>query len=158
MTAATDTDDRRWPPPTATSSTVAGANPTSPRSSPRSRPPAWSRPCRVTGPFTVFAPTNDAFAALPDGLVDELLLPENKDALTQILTYHVVAGQVMAADVAAGDVPTVEGTDIAITVDGGVMVFDANVVADRRGGLQRCHPRHRPGAPAARPRRRGTAR
>jgi hypothetical protein len=52
------------------------------------------------GPFTVFAPTNDAFAALPAGLVDKLLLPENKDALTQILTYHVVAGKVMAADVA----------------------------------------------------------
>ena len=47
------------------------------------------------GPFTVFAPTNDAFAALPEGLVDALLLPENKDALVQILTYHVVAGQVI---------------------------------------------------------------
>ena len=80
------------------------------------------------GPFTVFAPTNDAFAALPAGLVDALLLPENKDALTQILTYHVVAGKVMAADVVAGDVPTVQGTNITITTDGGVKIFDANVV------------------------------
>jgi uncharacterized surface protein with fasciclin (FAS1) repeats len=80
------------------------------------------------GPFTVFAPTNDAFAALPAGLVDALLLPENKDALTQILTYHVVSGQVLAADVVAGDVPTVQGTNITITTDGGVKIFDANVV------------------------------
>ncbi len=80
------------------------------------------------GPFTVFAPTNDAFAALPAGLVDALLLPENKDALTQILTYHVVSGKVLAADVVAGDVPTVQGTNITITTDGGVKIFDANVV------------------------------
>ena len=63
------------------------------------------------GPFTVFAPTNDAFAALPAGLVDKLLLPENKDVLVQILTYHVVAGKVMAADVTAGDVPTRRGLE-----------------------------------------------
>ncbi len=80
------------------------------------------------GPFTVFAPTNDAFAALPAGLVDALLLPENKDALTQILTYHVVSGKVLAADVVAGDVPTVQGTNITITTDGGVKIFDANVI------------------------------
>ncbi len=80
------------------------------------------------GPFTVFAPTNEAFAALPAGLVDALLLPENKDALVQILTYHVVAGKVMAADVVAGDVPTVQGTNLTITTDGGVKVFDANVI------------------------------
>ena len=80
------------------------------------------------GPFTVFAPTDDAFDALPDGLLDALLLPENKDALTSILTYHVVSGEVMAADVTAGDVATVEGSTIAITTDGGVMVNDANVV------------------------------
>ena len=81
------------------------------------------------GPFTVFAPTNDAFAALPAGLVDKLLLPENKDVLTAILTYHVVAGQVMAADVAAGEVPTVQGENITVTVDGGVKVNEANVTA-----------------------------
>ena len=81
------------------------------------------------GPFTVFAPTNEAFEALPEGVLDALLLPENKDALTSILTYHVVSGEVMAADVTAGDVPTVEGSTIAITTDGGVKVNDANVVA-----------------------------
>jgi uncharacterized surface protein with fasciclin (FAS1) repeats len=80
------------------------------------------------GPFTVFAPTNDAFAALPAGLVDALLLPENKDVLTKILTYHVVSGKVMAADVTAGDVATVEGGSLTITTDGGVKIFDANVV------------------------------
>jgi uncharacterized surface protein with fasciclin (FAS1) repeats len=81
------------------------------------------------GPFTVFAPTNDAFAALPAGLVDKLLLPENKDVLTSILTYHVVSGSVMAADVTAGDVPSVEGSPLTITVDGGVKVAGANVTA-----------------------------
>ncbi|MEX0848358.1 MAG: fasciclin domain-containing protein [Ilumatobacteraceae bacterium] len=81
------------------------------------------------GPFTVFAPTNDAFAALPAGLVDKLLLPENKDVLAQILTYHVVSGQVMAADVAAGDVASVQGEPITITTDGGVKVNQANVTA-----------------------------
>lgn len=82
------------------------------------------------GPFTVFAPTDDAFAALPEGVLDKLLLPENKDVLVSILTYHVVSGKVMAADVAAGDVPTVEGSTIAVTVEGGVMLNGAaNVVA-----------------------------
>jgi len=81
------------------------------------------------GPFTVFAPTNDAFAALPAGLVDKLLLPENKDILVAILTYHVVSGKVMAADVMAGDVPSVQGENIAVTTDGGVKVNGANVIA-----------------------------
>lgn len=81
------------------------------------------------GPFTVFAPTNDAFAALPAGLVDKLLLPENKETLVKILTYHVLAGKVLAADVAAGDVATVEGSNISITTEGGVKVNDANVTA-----------------------------
>ena len=81
------------------------------------------------GPFTVFAPTNDAFAALPAGLVDKLLLPENKDVLTQILTYHVVSGKVMSTDVAAGEVPSVEGSPITVTVDGGtVMLNDSATV------------------------------
>ena len=81
------------------------------------------------GPFTVFAPTNEAFAALPAGLVDKLLLPENKAVLTQILTYHVVSGKVMAADVTAGDVPSVEGSAITVTVDGGVKLNgSANVI------------------------------
>ena len=81
------------------------------------------------GPFTVFAPTNDAFAALPAGLVDKLLLPENKDLLVKILTYHVVSGTVLAADVTAGDVPTVEGQNITITTDMGVQVNGATVTA-----------------------------
>jgi len=81
------------------------------------------------GPFTVFAPTDEAFDALPEGVLDALLLPENKDALTAILTYHVVSGEVMAADVTAGDVPTVEGSSITITTDGGVQVNEATVTA-----------------------------
>lgn len=81
------------------------------------------------GPFTVFAPTNAAFAALPAGVLDALLLPENKDTLVKILTYHVVAGEVTSDMVTAGDVATVEGQTIAITTDGGVKVNGANVVA-----------------------------
>ncbi len=81
------------------------------------------------GPFTVFAPTDEAFAALPAGLVDKLLLPENKAALTSILTYHVVPAKVMAADVAPGNVATVEGSEFEITVEGStVMINDATVV------------------------------
>lgn len=79
------------------------------------------------GPFTVFAPTNEAFEALPAGVLDKLLLPENKDTLTAILTYHVLPAEVMAADVSAGDVETVEGSTVSITTDGGVKVNDANV-------------------------------
>ena len=79
-----------------------------------------------TGPFTVFAPNNAAFAALPAGLVDKLLLPENKDTLVQILTYHVVSGKVMAADVAAGDVPSVEGSNITVTVDAGTVTLNGS--------------------------------
>lgn len=81
------------------------------------------------GPFTVFAPTDAAFAALPEGLLAKLLLPENIAVLTAILTYHVVPGMVMSTDVTAGDVATVEGSTIAITTDYGVMVNGANVVA-----------------------------
>lgn len=68
------------------------------------------------GPFTVFAPTNAAFAALPAGTLDSLLLPENKDQLTAILTYHVVPGTVMAADLpaTATDVATVNGAMISV--------------------------------------------
>lgn len=82
------------------------------------------------GPYTVFAPTNEAFEALPAGLLDELLKPENKEVLTQILTYHVVAGEVMSADIEPGDVPTVEGEDLTIAVtDGTVTVNGATVEA-----------------------------
>ena len=81
------------------------------------------------GPFTVFAPTNAAFEALPAGLLEKLLLPENKEVLTKILTYHVVPAKVMAADVAAGDVNTLEGSAFAVTTEGGVKVNTAKVTA-----------------------------
>lgn len=80
------------------------------------------------GPFTVFAPTDDAFAALPDGLLDALLLPENKDTLAQILTYHVVPGAVMAADITDGDVATVEGQSVTLSTADGVTVNGATVL------------------------------
>ncbi|WP_264877499.1 fasciclin domain-containing protein [Vibrio agarivorans] len=82
------------------------------------------------GPFTVLAPTDDAFAALPEGTIDMLLMPENKDKLIAILTYHVIPAKAMAEDIVklttAG---TVQGQDVMITVNGdSVMVNDANVV------------------------------
>lgn len=83
------------------------------------------------GPFTVFAPTDDAFAALPEGTLDSLLLPENKQQLTDILLYHVVPGKVMAADVAGLDGKTadtaLEGKQIAIKVDMGSVYLNENV-------------------------------
>jgi len=82
------------------------------------------------GPFTVFAPTDDAFAALPAGLVDALLLPENKDALVAVLTYHVLAAEVPSSDVAPGDVATVQGENITIAADGDTLtVNDATITA-----------------------------
>lgn len=83
-----------------------------------------------TGPFTVFAPTDEAFAKLPEGTLESLLKPENKEKLVAILTYHVVPGKVMAADVVKLDkAKTVQGGEIAIkTMDGKVMVNDAKVV------------------------------
>lgn len=83
------------------------------------------------GPFTVFAPNDEAFAKLPEGTIDMLLLPENKDKLVAILTYHVVAGKVMAADVVKLDsATTVQGGDVMIKVDDGtVHVNDATVIA-----------------------------
>lgn len=82
-----------------------------------------------TGPFTVFAPTNEAFAKLPKGTVEDLLKPENKAKLTAILTYHVVPGKVMAADVKTGKVKTVQGGELDVVVkDGGVTVDGAKVV------------------------------
>ena len=83
------------------------------------------------GPFTVFAPTNEAFAKLPAGTLDSLLLPENKQALTDILLYHVVSGSVLAADVVnLTEAETLLGKNVAIKVDmGKVMINEANVVA-----------------------------
>jgi len=82
------------------------------------------------GPFTVFAPTDEAFAKLPAGTVDDLLKPENHEQLVKILTYHVVPGDVMAKDVVKlHEAKTVNGKDVKIMVEGGkVMVDNANVI------------------------------
>jgi uncharacterized surface protein with fasciclin (FAS1) repeats len=82
------------------------------------------------GPFTVFAPTDAAFAKLPAGTVESLLKPENKAKLTAILTYHVVAGKVMAADVVkVTSAKTIQGGAVAVKVTGGKVTIDnANVV------------------------------
>ena len=80
------------------------------------------------GPFTVFAPTNAAFEKLPEGTVEDLLKPENKEKLVSILTYHVVPAKVMAADVSAGEVATVNGAMAEISTEDGVMIDGAKVV------------------------------
>jgi uncharacterized surface protein with fasciclin (FAS1) repeats len=78
------------------------------------------------GPFTVFAPTDAAFAKIPKAKLDALLA--DKAALTKVLTYHVVSGKVMAADVKAGKVKTVEGSEVTLATAGGVTVNGAKVV------------------------------
>jgi uncharacterized surface protein with fasciclin (FAS1) repeats len=78
------------------------------------------------GPFTVFAPTDEAFAKIPKADLEALL--KDKAKLTAVLTYHVVSGNVMAADVTAGKVKTVQGSDITVTTKGGVMVNKAKVI------------------------------
>ncbi|WP_298813832.1 fasciclin domain-containing protein [uncultured Roseibium sp.] len=82
------------------------------------------------GPFTVFAPTDEAFAKLPEGTVETLLKPENKDQLVAILTYHVVPGKVMSSDIAGknAEVASVEGSEISVDATDGVKVDNANVV------------------------------
>ncbi len=83
------------------------------------------------GPFTVFAPTDDAFAKLPEGTVEDLLKPENKDQLVAVLTYHVVPGKVMAGDIMGKQTmaETVQGQSLEIDATGaGVMVDNASVV------------------------------
>ncbi len=83
------------------------------------------------GPFTVFAPTDEAFAALPEGTVESLLLPENKDQLVAVLTYHVVPGKVMSSDLAGQQlaVKTVQGSEVDIDATDGVTVDGAKVIA-----------------------------
>ncbi len=76
------------------------------------------------GPFTVFAPTDEAFAKLPKGTLDDLLKPENKEKLAGILTYHVLAGKVMAADVKTMKAKTVNGQSLDVMVDGGKVTVD----------------------------------
>ena len=82
------------------------------------------------GPFTVFAPTDEAFAALPEGTVESLLQPENKDQLVAILTYHVVPAKVMSGDIAGkrAKVLTVQGDRLSVNAKNGVKVDGANVV------------------------------
>lgn len=81
------------------------------------------------GPLTVFAPTDEAFAKLPEGTVDSLLKPENKDKLTEILTYHVVAGAVKSTDLSDGmTAATVEGAEITVSLGDAVKINDATVV------------------------------
>lgn len=82
------------------------------------------------GPFTVFAPTDAAFAALPEGTVESLLQPENRDQLVAVLTYHVVPGKILSTDIQPGNVETVNGEAVTISVeDGTVKVDEATVVA-----------------------------
>ncbi|NHE59802.1 fasciclin domain-containing protein [Cyclobacterium plantarum] len=83
------------------------------------------------GPFTVFAPTNDAFAKLPAGTLENLLKPENKDQLVKILTYHVVSGSIKASDLENGmEVETVQGQKIKVMLSGGkAMINEATVTA-----------------------------
>jgi uncharacterized surface protein with fasciclin (FAS1) repeats len=81
------------------------------------------------GPYTVFAPTDEAFAALPEGAVEELLKPENKETLVQVLTYHVVAGEQTSGSLKTGEAMTLEGAPVQVKVsEGSVMVNDAKVV------------------------------
>lgn len=82
------------------------------------------------GPFTVFAPTDEAFAALPEGTVESLLLPENKDQLVAILTYHVVPAKVMSGDIAGkrAKVLTVQGDRLSVNARNGVKVNGAEVI------------------------------
>ncbi len=91
------------------------------------------------GPFTVFAPTNEAFAALPKGTIETLLKPENRDLLRKVLTYHVVSGDLMAKDLRSGKVATVAGRTVAVKVQNGkVSVNNANVVTadvDAKNGV-----------------------
>jgi uncharacterized surface protein with fasciclin (FAS1) repeats len=81
------------------------------------------------GSYTVFAPTDEAFAALPKGTVEELLKPENKDTLVKLLTYHVIQGEKASTSLQSGDTETLSGAPVKVNVSsGGVMVNDANVV------------------------------
>lgn len=80
------------------------------------------------GPYTVFAPTDEAFAALPEGAIEKLLMPENQAILEQILTYHVVPGELTSGDLVSGSVTTVEGSDVIIEIEETVKVNDATVV------------------------------
>lgn len=81
-------------------------------------------------PYTIFAPTNEAFAALPPGTLDKLLLPENKADLQKVLSYHVVPGTVTSADITPGEVNTVEGSPVTLATDGGKVTVGAATVVE----------------------------
>lgn len=83
------------------------------------------------GPFTVFAPTDEAFAKLPAGTVEDLLKPENKEKLVAVLTYHVVPGKIMSSDIAGktAEVETVQGSKLSVDATKGVKVDEANVTS-----------------------------
>jgi hypothetical protein len=102
------------------------------------------------GPYTVFAPTNEAFAALPAGTLGTLLKPENEATLAGILTYHVVAGSVYAKDVKPGSVMTVNGAKFTVSVDNGSVFIrrqrrQGQDRHDRHRCVEWCHPRHQRG-------------
>jgi len=83
---------------------------------------------QAEGPFTVFAPTDAAFAALPEGVLDDLLLPANQAQLQDILLYHVVSGQVFSGNLQDGATPTtLQGQTLTVDLSQGVMINDANV-------------------------------
>ena len=89
-----------------------------------------------TGPFTIFAPTNAAFDALPAGTVEDLLKPENKEKLTAVLTYHVVAGNVMSSQLADGQkVATLNGQELTVSIKDGVVTINGTkvIAADLAG-------------------------
>ena len=83
------------------------------------------------GPFTVFAPTDEAFAKLPAGTVQDLLKPENKAQLVAVLTYHVVPGKIMSSDIAGKmvEVKTVQGSELSVNATQGVMIDNAQVIS-----------------------------
>ncbi|ERT04639.1 beta-Ig-H3/Fasciclin domain protein [Lyngbya aestuarii BL J] len=81
------------------------------------------------GPFTIFAPTDEAFANLPSGMLEMLMKPENREQLTNLLKYHVIPGEVTSEELPSGEVQTVEGSSVNVDVESdGVMVEDANVI------------------------------
>jgi uncharacterized surface protein with fasciclin (FAS1) repeats len=80
------------------------------------------------GQYTVFAPSNDAFAALPNGTLESLLMPENKDQLVEILSYHVIPGKILSVDATEGKAPTVEGEEVDIAVTDDVVTVNSATV------------------------------
>lgn len=110
--------------------TIAGSNPSFSVLTQALKAAGLEETLRGQGPFTVFAPSDAAFAKLPQDAVQDLLKPENKEVLVKILTYHVVPGQVLSTDLKSGQVKSVEGGPISVKVDPatGVQVNDATVV------------------------------